>query len=79
MIERTRAGLEAARRAGAPLGRPSADQQKLERAFSLYSSNDKISVTEISRITGLGRSTIYKYLRIRRIENEKARQKLLKR
>ena len=79
LIERTRAGLEAARRAGAPLGRPSADQQKLERAFSLYSSNDKISVTEISRITGLGRSTIYKYLRIRRIENEKARQKLLKR
>lgn len=78
LIERTRAGLEAARRAGAPLGRPAADPQKLERAFSLYSSNDQISVEEISKITGLGRSTIYKYLKKRREQDEKNDKKLLK-
>ena len=76
LIERTRAGLDAARRAGSSLGRPSADPKKLARAFSLYST-DNISVTEISKITGIGRSTIYKYLKQRRADDEKG-QKLLK-
>lgn len=76
LIERTRAGLDAARRAGSSLGRPAADPQKLARAFSLYAS-DNISVSEISKITGLGRSTIYKYLKQRRANDEK-NQKFLK-
>lgn len=62
IIQRTKAGIEAARRKGIHLGRPAVNKEKLDRAIQLYKRGE-LSVNEISAIVGIARSTLYKYFK----------------
>lgn len=63
--ERTKAGLEAARARGREGGRKPADSEKLEQAFILYDSQT-LSVADICKMTGISKSTFYRYNRQRK-------------
>jgi DNA invertase Pin-like site-specific DNA recombinase len=71
IIERTRAGLSAARARGRKGGRPkglSADaEKKAVAAEALYKEGD-LSVNAIAENLGVSKSTLYKYLRHRGVE-----------
>ena len=65
-IERTRAGLESAKRAGRTGGRPPgiADYNKAVKIRKLYLQRPKLTVQQIMLQTGIAsKSTFYKYLR----------------
>lgn len=59
IIERTQAGLKAARARGRKGGRPVSDQRKLEQALKLYDA-EKHTVKEIEELTGVKRATLYR-------------------
>jgi DNA invertase Pin-like site-specific DNA recombinase len=67
IIERTQAGLAAARARGRKGGRPRAaalqDPKRLARARDLYAARD-MTVGEICRLLGVSRSTLYSYVPI---------------
>jgi DNA invertase Pin-like site-specific DNA recombinase len=62
--DRTKAGLEAARARGRFGGRPAADNGDIEQALTLYDSK-KYTVPQITEMTGVGKTTLYKYLKKR--------------
>ncbi|MBY0083719.1 recombinase family protein [Brevibacillus brevis] len=65
IVERTRAGLEAARARGKVGGRPvkyGEGNAKLTHAIELYNAKEK-SVPEIERITGISKATLYRALK----------------
>ncbi|WP_103108745.1 recombinase family protein [Brevibacillus reuszeri] len=65
IVERTRAGLEAARARGKVGGRPvkyGDGNAKLTHAIELYNAKEK-SVPEIERITGISKATLYRALK----------------
>ncbi|MBT2636440.1 recombinase family protein [Bacillus sp. ISL-39] len=62
--ERTKEQLAAKKKNGVKLGRPTVDSEKLELAFALYESK-RYSVAEITKKTGVSRTTFYDYLRNR--------------
>lgn len=64
MGERTKAGLEAARARGRNGGRPKKSKKKLDMAFRMYDSKE-YSIKEISEATGIGKTTLYRYLNTR--------------
>jgi DNA invertase Pin-like site-specific DNA recombinase len=65
IVERTQAGLAAARARGRKGGRPRAaamqDPKRLMRARELYAARD-MTVGEICRLLGVSRSTFYSYV-----------------
>lgn len=68
VIERTKAGLESARRRGKVLGAPKGISKKNQQKAILceeYFKEGKITVTQICERLGISRATYYKYLRIR--------------
>ncbi|WP_340083819.1 recombinase family protein [Siminovitchia sp. FSL H7-0308] len=58
--ERTRAGLDAAKRRGRTGGRPALDNKTKRQVIALYEAGE--SATDIAKEYGIGRSTIYKIL-----------------
>lgn len=58
--ERTRAGLEAARKRGRTGGRPALDDKTKRQVRLLFKAGE--SATDISKEYGIGRSTVYKIL-----------------
>ena len=66
--ERTMEGLASARARGRMGGRPGKDKKIVEQALTLYDSK-AYSVDEISKTTGISRATLYKYVNIRK-ENQ---------
>lgn len=58
---RTVDGLAAARARGRFGGRPKVDEQTITKALELYHSQ-VYSISEISKLTHIGKSTLYKYL-----------------
>ena len=64
---RTKQGLEAAKKKGRVGGRPRKDQTKLNAAVAAYIA-DEMSVSEISKATGVSSSTLYRELDKRGIE-----------
>ncbi len=65
IIERTKAGLESARRRGKVLGAPKGLSQKNKQRAKLcayYFKEGKLSVSEICERVGVSRATYYKYL-----------------
>ena len=70
IVERTRAGLQAARKRGRVGGRPRVDRKRVERALKLYESKE-YSVTEITELTGVSKATLY-----RRIKENKVNELL---
>lgn len=63
IVERTKAGLQAARARGRNGGRPKTDQRKVAQAMKLY-DNGTI-VTEITEMTGVTKATLYRALKNR--------------
>ena len=64
IVERTMAGLAAARARGRVGGRKPADQRKVKHALALYDSR-AMSVSDICATIGISRPTLYKYLHAR--------------
>ncbi len=62
IVERTQAGLQAARKRGRIGGRPRVDKKAVERALRLYESKD-YSVSEITELTGVSKATLYRRLK----------------
>ncbi|WP_045497167.1 recombinase family protein [Vibrio hyugaensis] len=71
IIERTKAGLSAARARGRKGGRPEGISKEAENkaaaAEALY-KDGKLSISEICQQLNIARSTLYKYLKIRGVE-----------
>ncbi len=59
--ERTKSGLQAARSRGKKGGRPTKREDKVEVAIKMYKSKD-YSIKEITEMTGLSKTTLYRYL-----------------
>lgn len=59
IVERTQAGLQAARARGRVGGRPATPKKDVERALKLYDSNE-YSVPEIVEITNVSKATLYR-------------------
>jgi DNA invertase Pin-like site-specific DNA recombinase len=69
IVERTQAGLKAARIRGRIGGRPATPKKDLERALKLYDSVDpSYSVPEIVEMTGISKATIYRALKKREVK-----------
>jgi len=64
IIERTKAGLAAARARGRNGGRPRTDSKMLERAIKLYDTQEH-SIADIEDMTGVKRSTLYRAIKQR--------------
>ena len=62
IADRTREGLASARARGRKGGRPPIDGDKIRKAVKLYRSGE-YSVKEITELTGVRKSTLYKNLR----------------
>ncbi len=62
IVERTHAGLKAARKRGRVGGRPRVDKKAAEQALRLYESKD-YSVSEITELTGVSKATLYRRLK----------------
>lgn len=62
LSERTKAGLQAARRRGRLGGRPTVDKKKLETALKMYQSK-QYTLREIEEVTNISSSTIYRALK----------------
>jgi DNA invertase Pin-like site-specific DNA recombinase len=61
--ERQRQGIEAARKAGKYLGRKTVITKKLIAEVQDLKENKNLSITQIAKVTGKGRNTIYKVLK----------------
>lgn len=61
--QRTKEGLAAARARGRNGGRPKADAKAVDYAITLYESG-KYTVPEILEKTGIGKTTLYQYLKV---------------
>ncbi len=59
--ERTKAGLDAARARGRSGGRKAVDKKTIDTAIKMYKSNE-FSITDILKINGISKTTLYKYL-----------------
>jgi len=61
IVERTKAGLEAARARGRKGGRPAKDKDSVDAATVLYESK-KMTLGEIKKATSVSKSTLYRHL-----------------
>ena len=59
LAERTSEGLAAARARGRSGGRPKTDADAMKKALALYRTN-QYSVSEITKLTGVSKSTLYR-------------------
>ncbi len=62
IVERTQAGLQAARKRGRIGGRLRVDKKIVERALKLYETKE-YSVAEITELTGVSKATLYRRLK----------------
>ena len=61
IADRTREGLKAARARGRVGGRPKVNTDAIKKAVKLYHTN-QYSIKEIEELTGVKKSTLYRYL-----------------
>jgi len=65
MGERTREGLNSARARGRKGGRPGKDKKELDLALKMY-EDKKYTIAEITKATGVGKTTLYRYVKDRK-------------
>lgn len=63
LIERTRAGLEAARARGRVGGRPKKLSPQQEKGLAAMAANPDISIGEIAEAFGISRPSVYSYIK----------------
>lgn len=65
IVERTREGRERAKKQGKHMGRPGKSEKDIKRAIQLYfnRANNGMSVTDITKTTGIPKATLYKKLK----------------
>lgn len=73
IVERTRAGLKAARARGRKGGHPKVNKDTIEQAMTLYDSQ-KYPVSQILKMSGICRRTLYKYINLRKEEQSAAKK-----
>ena len=61
--ERQRIGIQDAKKAGKYRGRKTVITKKLIDNFKYLKENKNLSITQIAKVTGIGRNTIYKILK----------------
>lgn len=74
IIERTKAGLESARRRGKVLGAPTGlrkESKKKAKMCAVYFKEGELSVSEICERVDVSRATYYKYLEYEGLEDKK--------
>ena len=64
LVERTNEGLKAARARGRCGGRPKTDMKAMQKAVALYNTKE-YSVTDITDLTGVSKSALYRALKVR--------------
>lgn len=64
LVERTSEGLKAARARGRVGGRPKTDAKAMQKAIALYQTKE-YSVTDITDLTGVSKSALYRALKER--------------
>ncbi|MGU8283502.1 recombinase family protein [Clostridium perfringens] len=62
--ERTKEGLKSARARGNKGGRPKKDKRAIENALMIY-DDGKMPVSEICKLCGISKNTLYNYIRAR--------------
>ena len=62
IVQRTKEGIQSAKDRGIKFGRPKADVRAIEKVLALYDTHS-YSYREISELTGVSVSTIYRYLK----------------
>lgn len=62
LVERTREGLNAARARGRCGGRPKSDESSVNKAIALYNTK-QYSLKEITELTGVSKSTLYRAIK----------------
>jgi len=67
--ERVKEGLKAAKKRGKPGGRLPKNEKAINFALKLHDSNE-YSISEICKMAGLSNGTLYKYLKLRKQEQE---------
>lgn len=68
IVLRTIEGLESARSRGRKGGRKPINQDNIKQALNMYNS-DEYTVNQITRCTGISKSSLYRYLRSQNINN----------
>ena len=68
--QRTKAGMIVAKRRGHLVGRKPKENTKVESALKMYFSSES-SIDEIIETTGLSKTTLYKYVRLYKSNNDK--------
>lgn len=68
IVERTKEGRERAKKQGKHLGRPSQPEKNIQKAIKLYQERESngMSVSDIVKLTGVPRSTLYAKLKERK-------------
>lgn len=62
IVQRTKEGIVSAKKRGIKFGRPRADNKAVEKIYTLYDSK-AYSYKDISDMTGVSISTVYRYLK----------------
>lgn len=62
IVQRTKEGIVSAKNRGVKFGRPKADNKAVEKIYTLYDSK-AYSYKDISDMTGVSVSTVYRYLK----------------
>ena len=68
LVERTSEGLKAARARGRVGGRPKTDAKAMQKALALYQTKE-YSITDITDLTGVSKSALYRALKERQSES----------
>ncbi|WMJ24329.1 recombinase family protein [Paludicola sp. MB14-C6] len=69
IVQNTKEGLKAARARGRKGGRPKVDSKALDNAVKLYKTKT-LSIKEIENVTGISKSSLYKYLNQKEVQSE---------
>jgi len=69
IVQRTKEGLESAKKRGVQLGRPQLDDQKVKDALKLYDDGNH-SIKDIIRLTGISQGKLYKEINKRKLESK---------
>ena len=72
--ERTKVGMIAAKKRGRLSGRTPKETEKVESALKMYFANE-LSINDILETTGLGKTTLYKYVKEYKDNNDEKNMK----